>query len=170
MFAVWLFICAFAAVLLELSFGRHGLIVPWFTVCVFYFSVLGDWRRHAPLLLLLGALLDFSFGRHIPCRLFVLAAVIPLAHSWRRHGDCIHRGAQAVPGFFAGAINGALALMLVRFPTTGIGRAYWWEYGWIFLQYALGGALALPVLAASLDRLAERLDLPRYHAIQKIVG
>jgi hypothetical protein len=167
---VWAFICTFAAVLAEIVFGSYGLIVPVFSVTAFYFLVLLDWRQSVPLLLVLGSALDLVFGRRFPCELVVVPVLVPLALGWRRHGDCIHRVAQMIPGLVVGAVSASAALVLVRLPGAGLTWDFAWRNALIFAEFAVGGALGLPLISALLDRLAARFDLPRFDSVQKMLG
>lgn len=167
---VWAFICMFGAVVAELVLGGYGLIVPVFAVCSFYFLVLLDWRVSLPLLLVLGSVLDLAFGRRFPCQVVVVSLLVPLALGWRRHGDCIHRLAQVIPGIVVGSVSGSVALVLVRLPGSGLTWDFAWRNAVIFAEFALGGALALPAVSALFDRFAARFDLPRFDSVQKMIG
>ncbi|MBQ6470436.1 MAG: hypothetical protein IJJ33_00505 [Victivallales bacterium] len=94
--------CLVCATVTELSLGRLGLIVPFTSLCGFYFAVAFDGKRSAlPLLAALVAV-DLGFARPFPIHLLCLPGILLLAHYWRLHGSVRFAWLQAVPGVILG--------------------------------------------------------------------
>jgi hypothetical protein len=87
--------------------------------------------------------------------------------SWRRHGDCRLRGAQALPGFVVGALSGLLTLVLVALPGARWSSALAGDGLCILGEAAFGAAILLPVLCAGLDAAAAQMVFDGYSRVRQ---
>jgi len=167
MLFVWLTVCGFISMLLELLCGNHGLLVPLLLLSAFYFTITVGWRRTVIPFAVLGAVADLVLGRSLPALICLLPIVMMLALFWRRHGDCAMIPLQVLPGTAVGfvAVSGLLIMesLTVERLSAGLLR----HSLWLLFHCTLAGALLLPFLCSLYDRLAAGMAFPCYRNVRK---
>lgn len=164
---VWLVFCSFFSMLLETVLSTHGVAVPAVHAVAFYLVVAYGWQRVLVPTAVAGMMLDVVLGRVFPCSLLALPLVMVMALFWRRQGDCRHRALQVIPGALVGLVTGTVAVACERALPAQFNGQLVLGLAALILRVALGGAVALPVLAWALDGVARRLAVCDYSNVQE---
>lgn len=159
---IWMFLCSFAMLWLEIQLARAGILFPGALFVTFYFGISEGLRQGMICGMLTGACAEVILARTFSGLPLFLLVYIFLVY-FRQYGDRISIINHALAGLGLGMLNAAYVLTVENLHL---------RQGWsllsgsralgLFALAALAGLVLPPLLIPVLDFLAARLGLPRF--------
>lgn len=160
MTAIYFALIFLIGILLQLLSGNLGIYLPVVVILVFYAAAAAGLVRGIACALAAGIIIDVFSGWGFPWNTFVYLATVLFARFW-----CARQMLRpAFINFFPGMVAAALQLLIILPPKAAGGNWRFLLDTWLpLLAFGLiSGAILLPLAVALLDRISDRLKLPRY--------
>lgn len=135
-------------------------------VAVFYLAIQCGWRVTVPAALILGLLMDVSFG----CSTYFYTCFLPVvpllvADFWLKHGDCGNLPMQVLPLFALSCFASGARLILI-FQWGDNFSQFWYAFIYFSLSSILTAVVGT-VFIAFMDELAGYVGMPLFSSVNK---
>ena len=154
---LFFFVLLFLSLLIELLAGSLGLPLFLSALVIYYLALVGPAAAAFYLAILLGVVLDLSYGRELPATAVVLTAALATGRLMHLKAP-VHSFETALPGMgviLTALIGDALTNFALSRQPESLGLFFW-----KLIFFGALGLFLMPLLTLSLDAVAGKLGIP----------